>query len=74
MYHTLRFRQNHELDLQVPGRPRLEKVLVHKGDRIEAQLRPFVREEEEGPVEMADLYLNGGGALLAVPMAAFCFE
>lgn len=72
MNHRLRFLTDQQFDLQLPGRARLEQVLVRAGDEIEAQVRPYVRESDDGPVELADLYL-GEGTLLAVRMAYFSF-
>ena len=73
MYHRLHFRESRELDMQIPGRPRLEQVKVRKGDVIEAFVRPYVQETDAGPVEMADLALGDDGTLLAVPMEWFRF-
>lgn len=73
MTHQLKFRGDYRLDLQVPGKSRLEQVAVQQGDVIEAQVRPYVQEGDNGPVEVADLQLDGDGALIGVPMGCFRF-
>ncbi|OAI45073.1 hypothetical protein AYO44_13195 [Planctomycetaceae bacterium SCGC AG-212-F19] len=73
MYHRLQFLVNHQLDLQMPKKARLEQLIVKQGEIIEARVRPYVQETQEGPVEMADLELPGDGTLLAVRMELFCF-
>jgi hypothetical protein len=70
--HQLRFRADGQLDLQIAGKPRLEQVKVRAGEVIEAQVRPYVAETSEGPVECADLQLGEEGTLVNVRME--CFE
>ncbi len=72
MNHRLLFRGDYELDLQVPGKARLEKVKVRAGEVIAAKVRPYIAETPDGPVEIADLQL-AGGTLLAVRMECFAF-
>ncbi len=74
MYHRLHFRGNHQVDLHIPGKARLERVLIKQDTVIEAVVRPFVHETEKGPVEVADLYLPGDGVLRAVCMKYFTCE
>ena len=74
MTHQLRFAADCELDLQIHGKPRLEKVKLRAGEVIAAQVRPYVKEMAEGPVEFADLHLGHEGTLLAVRMECFTFE
>jgi hypothetical protein len=73
MYHRLQFRATYRLDLQVPGKARLEQVLIRKGEIIEAEVQPCVEHTDDGPVEVANLHLAGDGTLLAVPMDYFQF-
>jgi hypothetical protein len=73
MYHQIQFRASYQVDLQVPDKPRLERLLIKQGEVIEAQVRPYVVETSDGPMEVADLQLAGDGTLLAVPMEYFCF-
>jgi hypothetical protein len=73
MYHRLQFLAEYRLDLQVPGKARLEQLLIRQGEIIEAQVQPFVVETADGPVEAANLYLHADGTLLNVPMEYFRF-
>lgn len=73
MYHRLQFQASYWLDLQMAGKSRLEQLLIREGEVIEAVVRPYVQETDDGPVEVADLHLAGDGTLLAVPMATFQF-
>jgi hypothetical protein len=73
MYHRLQFLVNHQFDLQMPKKARLEQIVVKEGEIIEARVRPYVQETQDGPVEVADLDLPGDGTLLAVRMELFCF-
>jgi len=73
MYHRLQFLVNHQFDLQMPKKARLEQIVIKEGEIIEARVRPYVQETQDGPVEVADLDLPGDGTLLAVRMELFCF-
>jgi hypothetical protein len=79
MFHRLQIRENLLADLRVPGKPRLEQLMLRAGETIEAQVRSYVRETDEGPVECADLFLNAdlfltsGETLLDVRMEFFRF-
>jgi len=64
---------NHQFDLQMPKKARLEQIVIKEGEIIEARVRPYVQETQDGPVEVADLDLPGDGTLLAVRMELFCF-
>ena len=72
MHHRLLFRGDYELDLQVSGKTRLEKVMMRDGEVVEATVQPHVVESADGPVEVADLQL-GGGTLMGVRMECFRF-
>jgi hypothetical protein len=74
MTYHLRFRDTCRVDLQIRGKPRLERVKIRSGEVIEAHVRPFVQETDNGPIEMADLFLGAEGVLRGVPMACFQFE
>ena len=41
--------------------------------RVRVQIKPYVEETEEGPVEMADLFFEDGSATRKVPFAQFRF-
>lgn len=74
MYHKLRFHVDYNADLYMKGKSRLEQVIFRAGEIVEAQVRPFIIETDEGPVETADLFLAGDGTLLEVRMEYFSFE
>jgi hypothetical protein len=61
------------LDLERSPRERLERVLLRRGSRRNAQLRPHVVEGPTGPVEVADLFFADGTVARDVPFAAFAF-
>jgi hypothetical protein len=71
MYHTVEFAVEFVADLEVPRRHRLERVLLRKGARRQAQIKPYVVETEDGPVEVADLFFEDGTATRTVPFACF---
>ena len=55
MYHTIEFGLRIWADLEVPGRARLQQVLIQPGKRLQVRVRPYVVESSFGPVEVADL-------------------
>jgi hypothetical protein len=73
MYHTLEFLGDFTIDLQISPRQPLERMVVHKGSRLVAQLRPYVVEAEGGPVEVADLFFEDGSSSIAVRFECFSF-
>lgn len=73
MYHEIQFRTKVVVDVRVPGRSRLERLVVQDGTTIRAEIQPFVEESADGPVESANLYLEDGTTLLGIPMAWFQF-
>jgi hypothetical protein len=73
VYHTIQFAVEFEATLEVSRKLLRERVLIRKGDRVEAQLRPHVLETEGGPVEVADLFFIDGTATRDVPFASFAF-
>jgi hypothetical protein len=73
MYHTIEFTKAVVIDLEISRQQRLEKMLVRKGNRVHAQVRPYVAEMEEGPVEMADLFFDDGTSTSGVPFGCFSF-
>ena len=60
MYHTIEFRAKFWVDLEISPRQPLERMLIHVGTRLQAQLKPYVVETEDGPVEVADLFCVDG--------------
>jgi hypothetical protein len=47
-------------------------VRIEAGTRVQAQVRSYVVESRRGPVEVADLFFDGGTAL-RVPCESFRF-
>jgi hypothetical protein len=73
VYHTIQFAVEYEATLEVSRKLPLERVRIHKGDRVDAQLRPHVVETDDGPVEVADLFFADGTATRNVPFGSFAF-
>jgi hypothetical protein len=73
MYHTLEFAAEFMVDLEVSRKQPLERVLIRRGTRVRAQLRPYVIESENGPVEVADLFFEDGSATRGVRFECFAF-
>jgi hypothetical protein len=73
MYHTLEFAAEFMVDLEVSRKQPLERVLIRRGTRVRAQLRPYVIEAEDGPVEVADLFFEDGSATRGVRFERFAF-
>ncbi len=73
MYHTIEFGAEFVGDLEVSPKQPLERVRLRKGQRLRAQVRPYVAETAEGPVEVADLFFEDGTATRRVPFAYFAF-
>jgi hypothetical protein len=72
-YHVIEFVTAWVAELERgAGRP-LEQVLVSRGTRRCARIRPFILEVELWPVEAADLYFDDGTIARCVPYAAFAF-
>jgi hypothetical protein len=69
MFHTIEF----TVDLARSPGERLEMVVLRRGDRLPAQLRPHVVEAADGPVEVADLFFEDGTSVNNVPFACFSF-
>ncbi len=74
MYHLIEFVADWWADLERGPRQPLEQVLIRRGARRRAQVRPHVVEREgEPPVETADLFFEDGTATRGVPFAAITF-
>jgi hypothetical protein len=73
MYHTIEFHESLSLDLEVSRKKPLERVTLKRGTRVQAQIRPYVVETAQGPVEMADLFFEDGTTTRGVRFAFFCF-
>jgi hypothetical protein len=73
MYHVIEFVENWWAELErAPGQP-LERVLLRRGARRRAQVRPHVVARRGGPVEAADLLFEDGTATRDVPFACITF-
>ncbi len=73
MYHTIEFAEAFVADLEISRRQPLERVLIRKGARVQAQVKPYVIETGDGLVEVADLFFENGTATRMVPFAYFAF-
>ena len=73
MYHILEFAVEFMVDLEVSRKQPLERVLIRRGTRVRAQLRPYVIEAENGPVEVADLFFEDGSTTRGVRFECFAF-
>ncbi|MBY0526696.1 MAG: hypothetical protein K2R98_25085 [Gemmataceae bacterium] len=73
MFHSLEFTVGCRIDIEVTNKDRLERVQIQAGTRVRAQLRPYVAETTNGPVEVADLFLDDGSTVRHVPFAYFAF-
>lgn len=73
MYHTIEFRRAVLVDLEISRTQRLERLRLRKGDRVLAEMKPYVIETRGGPVEVADLFFADGTTTRSVPFAAFSF-
>lgn len=74
MYHNLVFFKDLTVDLEISPKQPLERVLIQKGTRLRAQIKPHVLETDSGPVEVADLFFEDGSATRTVPFEFFAFE
>jgi hypothetical protein len=73
MYHTIEFPQELAVDLEMSPKHWLEKMVIRPGSRIQAQIKPYVVEADDGPVEVADLFFPDGTATRMVPFELFSF-
>jgi len=73
MYHSIDFAGEYMIDVEISRRQPLERVLIRAGTRLRAQVRPYVVETADGPVEVADLFFEDGTATRMVPFACFSF-
>ena len=73
MFHTIEFNDELLLDVEISPKHRLEQLYVQSGTRASAQIRPYVVETDDGPIEVADLFVAEGTVGRMVPYASFCF-
>jgi len=73
MYHTIEFTVQFMADVEICPKARLERVLIDRGTRLQAQIKPYVVETEDGPVEVADLFFEDGTITRTVLFESFSF-
>jgi hypothetical protein len=73
VYHTIEFNADFTLDLVISRKLPLERVLIAKGSRLKAEIKPYVIEEENRPIEVADLFFEDGTTAPCVKFAWFEF-
>jgi hypothetical protein len=73
MYHTIEFAVEFMVDLEISSQHRLERMLIHRGTRLQAQIKPYVVESIDGPVEVADLFFADGTTTRMLPFQSFTF-
>jgi hypothetical protein len=73
MYHTVEFAQEMMVDLEISPMHWLEQMLIRRGTRLQAQVKPYVVETADGFVEVADLFLEDGTTTRMVPFESFSF-
>jgi len=73
MYHTIEFSIDFFVDLEISPKHWLERMLIRRGTRLQAQIKPYVMETLEGPVEVAGLFFADGTATRMVPFESFSF-
>lgn len=71
MYHSIEFKRDLLAELDIPGEGRTPQVLIDKGTRLKAEIRPYVVESALGPIEAADLLLEDGTIAHRVAFATF---
>jgi hypothetical protein len=73
MYHTLQFTEDYKGKREISRNQRLERIRIKTGSQVRAEVKPYVVEGEDGPVEVADLFFEDGTATRTVPFAYFAF-
>ena len=73
MFHTIEFLVDVTADVEIGRKKPLERVQIEKGTRLQAQLKPYVVEAADGPVEVADFFFEDRSAIRMVPFAFFRF-
>ena len=73
MYHTIQFAAEFVALPDISPRRQRRRALIRKGDRLKAQVRPYVVETRRGPAEVADLFFEDGLVTRRVPYRYFSF-
>ena len=73
MYHTIEFAEDCLVDLEISSQHWLERMHIRRGTRLQAQIKPYVVETEDGLVEVADLFFADGTTTRRVAFDSFSF-
>jgi hypothetical protein len=73
MFHAIEFRGVVFTEVDRPGYALLEWDLIKEGTRLQAEIKPYVTESDEGPIEVADLIFEDGSVAREVRFATFRF-
>jgi len=73
MYHTIEFMIDSTINVEVSPKHWLERVLVRKGTRRQAQIKPYVIETQEGLIEVADVFFDDGTNTRRLRFESFAF-
>jgi hypothetical protein len=73
MYHTIEFVEALNVELEISPKHWLERTLIRRGTRLQAQIKPYVVETENGLIEVADLFFADGTTTRTVPFESFSF-
>ena len=60
MVHVIEFRWVILAQVDRPDYSDQQQVVIKKGTRLHTHIKPYVIESPDGPVEVADLYLDDG--------------
>jgi len=71
VYHTIEFGIEFMVDLEISPKHWAERRLIRRGTRLQAQIKPYVVETDDGPVEVADLYFADGTTTRSVRFESF---
>jgi hypothetical protein len=73
MIHPIEFRWLVLAEVERPEYALMQRVVIKEGTRLSADIKPYIAESPDGPIEVADLYLENGSVARAVRFAAFRF-
>jgi hypothetical protein len=73
MYHTIEFVEELTIDVEISAKHWRERVLIPRGTRLEAQIKPYVVETDAGLFEVADLFFSDGTTTRSLPFEFFSF-
>ena len=73
MLHRIEFRWLVLAEVDRPEYAYPQRVVIKEGTQLPAKIKPYVVESPDGPIEVADLYLEDGSLARAVRFAAFRF-